>query len=171
MYPKVMPTVKFHMFTLSTDSEKVAHLFGCSVKDLYLKIFEFTSPLKNNYPSYKTWFFNSIIPNSILAPNREIVLIIFESSGTFEIAGLTILKNDEEKKLCTIIVKEKFRKLGMATLIFKKSFLILGTDKPLLTVSEDGLDGLMPLIKKFKFNITSVIENAYQPGKKEYIIN
>jgi len=88
------------------------------------------------------------------------------------LVGCSLLKKDtDEKKICCLFVNNNYRKQGIASHLIRDSFEILDTDKPLMTVAENNLSQLEPLIKKFGFELTSVKESVYKQGVKEYYYN
>ena len=87
--------------------------FSKAVNEIYL----LTDYNKSQYPEYYKWFFSKNIPR-VINGNGD---IIFYLDG-LEITGISILKNDDEKKLCTFMVNPEYRKKGYSKLLLEDSF-------------------------------------------------
>ena len=106
--------------------------------------------------------------NKILFPYGSLL----DRVSTYKLAGCSLLKNTpEEKKICCLFVDPQYRKQGIASQLIRESFNILQTDTPLITVAENNLPQLEPLLKKFNFELTSVLDSVYRKGVKEYYYN
>ena len=64
--------------------------------------------LRDYYPEFSNWFDSKILPN--INKSREIFLA-YNSNG---FGGALITKNDKEKKICTLFVREenRYNRLG-----------------------------------------------------------
>lgn len=136
----------------------------------YLKL-----DLTLNYPNFKEWYYNTVIPELNKEDGeREIIIALSEMYESFstEITGIAILKRREhEKKICTIRIHENYRNLGIGTQLFKECFKYLGTEKPIITISEDREELFKKHIEKFGFKKVSVIKDLYRNGISEIIYN
>lgn len=158
--------VNFKFLTLPDDINAIATLLECSHDDMCSVIFSFFEDFNIKYDNFNKWFekiyAECFTHNSI----KRNIVIAFDGKT---IAGILILKDSpEEKKVCTLVVSKKYRKMGLATKFFEISFNVLNTLKPHYTVSEDNLAKFDGLNKKFGFNCTSVVVNN---GKLEYFFN
>ncbi|MBR3210036.1 MAG: GNAT family N-acetyltransferase [Bacilli bacterium] len=115
------------------------------------------------YPGYDHWFYRKNIPR-VLNGTGE---IIFYADGPV-IAGFVSLKKDDELKICTIMVREEYRRMGLGTRLFIDSCEALGTSTPMWTVSEERLKEFKHIIEKFGWKITKII---YDYNSPEYVIN
>ena len=79
----------------------------------------------------------------------------------FEIVGISILKNDLEKKLCTFMVNPEYRKKGYSKLLLEDSFEYLKTEKPIITIPEFRLDEFSSIINEYEWEKSSVINNYF----------
>lgn len=132
-----------------------------------LDVFLFLVEASEYYPSFHEWYFNKVVPD-IQNGNRKIVSEIRDG----KIAGIAILKDStEEKKICTLRISPDFQNRGIGVRLFKKSFEILHTNKPFLTVSEEKLPEFQKIFDYFNFELTSIADGMYRHGKKEYIFN
>lgn len=125
------------------------------------------------YPNVEEW--SNKILKEIKKNNKKRELffaLIFNKVG-IELAGILILKNmEDEKKICTLQVIEKFKNNGIAKELLKKSFEYLGTETPLMTLPEECYEnGFKFLLRKYKFKITNKILGFYRPNKIEYFFN
>ncbi len=137
------------------------------IQNTQFEIFTFLVEASQYYPSFHEWYFNKVVPD-VQNGNRKIVSEIRDG----KIAGIAILKDTrEEKKICTLRISPDFQNRGIGVRLFKKSFEILQTNKPFLTVSEEKLPEFQKIFDYFNFELTSVADGKYRNGKKEYIFN
>ena len=136
-------------FVLSEMTDKN---FSKAVNEIYL----LTDYNKSQYPEYYKWFFFKNIPRVINKTGE----IIFYLDG-FEIVGISVLKNDLEKKLCTFMVNPEYRKKGYSKLLLEDSFEYLKTEKPIITIPEFRLDEFSSIINAYEWEKSSVINNYF----------
>jgi len=137
------------------------------LKDLYKEIYNKLISLEKEYSNFFFWFFIKVVKDIELG-KRKIILKYIDD----EIAGIAILKDSlEEKKICTLRVIDKFKKLGIGKKLFIESFEILKTDHPLITVSSSYIHEYQNLFKYFNFNLEEEYLDYYFLGKKEYSFN
>ena len=91
-----------------------------------------------------------------------------------EVVGISILKNDDEKKLCTFMVNPEYRKKGYSKLLLEDSFEYLKTEKPIITIPEFRLDEFSSIINAYGWEESSIIDNYYSKeiefnGEKQLI--
>lgn len=150
----------------------------------YIQIQELTKVIGKSYPGHLKWLNETFIGglwkqeraysfavdfgNKILFPYGD----CFDRVSTYKLAGCSLLKNTpEEKKICCLFIDPQYRKQGIASKLITDSFELLGTTKPLITVSENNLSMLEPIIKKYNFELTDVKNSVYRKGVKEYYYN
>lgn len=131
------------------------------------EIYSLTEHLNKNYPDYKNWFYNKQI-RGCLDLNRNII-IIRNKEG--KIIGISSLKKDNEKKICTLFVLEPYRNKVIKTLLLQESFLYLETKMPLITISEENINLFQKTIDKYHWQLTEVVEGIYINNNKEYCFN
>lgn len=130
-------------------------------------VFCFLRDLEQEYPNFRNWYFNKVIPD--LAIQKREILIFLDNS---EICAVAILKMGIiEKKICTLRVKENYQNKGIATDLLNESIRILGTNTPLITVSSNKLPQFEKLFKKFSFKLESRMDNYYKLGSTECCFN
>lgn len=139
--------------------------FSKAVNEIYL----LTDYNKSQYPEYYKWFFSKNIPRVINGCGD----IIFYLDG-LEVVGISILKNDDEKKLCTFMVNPEYRKKGHSKLLLEDSFEYLKTEKPIITIPEFRLDEFSSIINAYGWEESSIIDNYYSKeiefnGEKQLI--
>lgn len=115
------------------------------------EIYERTDYNTRQYQEYYKWFFQKSIPR-VLDKKGD---ILFAMEG-FRIIALANIKNTlEEKKICTLLVEEEYRKKGLGTKLLLESFSILNTSKPVITIEEGKLKEYMSFINEFNWKETS----------------
>ncbi len=141
------------------------NLFGiiyCScLKAIHLSL----TDAKRFYPDFDQWFYNKVVPG--LNSDRQIILEIINK----RVAGISILKNSNEKKISTIKVTNNFQGQKIGYKLLHRSFEVLNTEKPFCTVSEEKFLEFKKIFDYHGFKLTSVHENYYRQGKKEYFFN
>jgi ribosomal protein S18 acetylase RimI-like enzyme len=152
---------------------------------LYQQIPILTKTISDSYPGHMEWIdkkflkqlhdglrgyaFSVDYNTPVKVPN---LLHPGQTLDSYHLSGCSLLKKDKhEKKICCLFVDPNYRKQGIASRLIESSFEILGTDKPLITVSEHNLPQLKRLLEKFNFELTSVKDSVYLPGVREYYYN
>ena len=144
-------------FTLSSLKNKN---FSKAVSEIYL----LTDYNHLQYPDYYKWFYTKSIPR-IFTKTGD---IIFYLNG-FDIIGLTILKKtEEEKKICTFLINEEYRKKGYSKQLMEDSFTYLETDKPIITIPKIRLEEFSKIITAYDFKETSKTNDYFS---EEVIFN
>ena len=144
-------------FILSTMERKN---FSKATNEIYL----LTDYNHEQYPEYWKWFYNKNIPRIITGTGE----IIFYLDG-LTVAGLAILKKDEiEKKICTLLINEEYRKKGYGKELLESSFDYLGTDKPLITIPTKRIDEFSKIITAYNWQESTRHNNYYS---EEIIFN
>ena len=140
-------------------------LSGIVLSDMQ-KIYSQLSGAKNFYPNFEDWYFKKVVPDLFCGKR-----IIISENRNDNIAGVAILKLNTEKKLSTLKVSPEYLNRGIGLKLFEKSFQLLETEKPFLTVSEEKLSEFKKLFDYYDFKMTSVHDSLYRIGKKEYFFN
>jgi len=124
--------------------------------------------LKDFYPSFDLWLVDQVIPG-VHAGDRSILAEYRRG----ELAALAILKDDGlEKKLCCLRVLPDFKNItGLGIRMFEKSFEVLGTEQPLLSVSEERLPTFDRIFSFFGFEKSKAYEGLYRPNATEFAFN
>ena len=86
-------------------------------------------------------------------------------------AAVLILKNTDEKKICTLRVAEDYRNQGIATALLKVAFKELQCARPIITVSSYHIDEFKSLLEKNGFVLYKEYIDYYKQGIVEYAFN
>jgi len=123
------------------------------------------------YPNFKVWLETKVKPDLLAnTGSRDLILILENNTG--KLAGFAIVKDtEEEKKICTFRVHEKYRRSGCGKWLMEECLCRLKTTSPVITVSSKYIGQFEKIFDKFKFVQTNMIENMYVNGMNEYIYN
>jgi GNAT superfamily N-acetyltransferase len=137
------------------DKYNLSELERKNFSEAVNKIYLLTDYNNQQYPDYYNWYFNKSIPR-IFDGTGEIIFYL----DTFDIVGLTILKRDEyEKKLCTFMINEDYRKRGYSKELLEDAFDFLGTSKPIITIPKFRLDEFSKIIDAYDWIESGSIDN------------
>ena len=121
------------------------------------KAYEITDYICNDYPNHFRWYLEKTVP-AIFRGTREVIVCKVNE----KIAGVAFLKKeDNEKKICTFLVLEEFRKQGIATKLLESSFEFLETTKPLITLADYKLSMFSHIIRKYDWLQTQVLPKGF----------
>ncbi|HHW7507978.1 TPA: GNAT family N-acetyltransferase [Mannheimia haemolytica] len=124
------------------------------------------------YPNISTWYDKVIREIDEDSNRREMFIALSNDNNSLSIYGLMILKNHaEEKKICTLRVKESYQGKGIGSQLFELAFKYLNTRKPLITVPEEARDIFIKIFEKYGFEEIEKHLSLYREGKFEYIYN
>ena len=138
---------------------------------LATKIYMITDFICEDYPNYKEWYFTKQLQETINSENRNI-LFIRNPKNDGEIISMACLKKDnEEKKICTLYVSEKFRGLGIGKAMVDESMKWLGTTKPFITLADYKLEMFRPIINKYGWKLTEIVSQLYNDRFQELCFN
>lgn len=132
------------------------------------KLIPYLKNIKDIYPDVEHWYINKVIPRAML--DKDIVLVIYTSQ--YEVAGFAIAKNNEEKKLCCLMIMSDFKGHGYSIKLIKEIQKELNEEKLHCSVSEDLFHIYSKIfINYFKWTIDEVKDSKYRKGKLEYFFN
>ena len=135
----------------------------------YKQIIPLAETIVNYYPCYTDWLNNKFFAGLKSSQMQRGYVFALDNNM---LSGMALLKKDtEEKKICCLFVKPEYRKQGIATNLIKQSIILLQTNKPLITISEQNLSMFLPLFRNFGFEITETKNGIYKKGVKEYYFN
>ncbi len=130
------------------------------------KLYNITKNLEKDYPSHYNWFYDKFI-KELDGIKREIIYCTIND----EPIGIVFLKNDKnEKKICTIMVKEEYRKHGIGNMLLKKSFEFLDTITPMITMPDYKEKCFKKIIEKYHWKKTQILDSYYS-NNKELVFN
>lgn len=134
------------------------------------KIRLFLADLVFEYPLHDVWFEGVV--TELVSNRKRQREILFITNSDDEIIGVSILKNtNSEKKICTLRVAKKSQGKGIGTLLVNESCKLLGTNKPIITVSQSKHKEFISLFKKFHFNLERIYYGKYNDMSVEYCYN
>lgn len=123
--------------------------------------------LEPEYPGFEDWYFGKVLPG-FFHGQREIFVKIVDSS----IAGVVICKNDpDERKICTFLVIESFQGKNVGSELMLRTLRELGTNHPVITVSESRLSFFNNLFERFGFHLSEIVFDMYRENVAEYVYN
>ena len=102
-------------------------------------IYEFLHDLDNECSNFSKWYYSTVVPE--LASENRIIYTVLDDG---KIVAALILKDSDEKKICT---------------------------NPLITVSSIHINEFEFLLKKNGFTLYKKYENYYKQGIVEYAFN
>lgn len=121
------------------------------------KAYEITKTINCDYKNRSIWYWKKVVPD-VVKGTRDVLLAILNNNTV----GVSILKKqDAERKICTLFILNEYRNMGVATALLEDSFKFLQTTKPLFTVAEYKLEQFIPIIKKYGWQKTQVLEKGY----------
>jgi predicted GNAT family N-acyltransferase len=131
------------------------------------KLFDDAMFLRASYPEFDNWLLGKVVPG--LHTGERTILV--EQRGS-ETAGVLVLKHSaKERKLCTLRVRPSFEATGLGVRLFEKAFEVLGTERPLLSVSETTQPKFVRLFEHFGFLRQGSYEGLYVPMVHEFSYN
>lgn len=123
--------------------------------------------LRASYPRFDEWLLGKVIPG--IYQGERTVLI--EQRDAL-VGGLLIVKHSaQERKLCTLRVRPNFESKGLGVRLFETAFELLGTERPLLSVSEISRPKFSRLFAHFGFTQEATYEGRYLPKVDEFSYN
>jgi len=123
----------------------------------------FLVPLSADYPGIDRWYLEKVVAG-LRDGTRTLVRV--ERGG--KLIGLGIGKNDGiEKKICTVRVAPEHVGRGSGVRIFDQLLRWLDTDHPHLTVSGASQPKFQRIFDWYGFQLTSVHNGLYVPGRQE----
>ena len=123
--------------------------------------------LETFYPQFASWFWAKVVPGC-----RDQSRSILQAYAGENLAGVAILKRSPfERKICTLWVAPFARGCGFGQRLLFDSLEWLQFDKPLITVCQERLHELQPLLDKFGFRLEQAAQSLYRPRRLEYVFN
>ena len=135
------------------------------IDDIVKNILDMTSSLKKYYPEYESWFMNKHIPG-IYLDTRDTILLMINN----DIVGICNIKY-EEKKICTLFIKEEYQNKGIGKELVTKAIILLKVTDPLITIPKSIIYKYKNIIKEFNWKLVKSIDNYYIEGSTELVYN
>lgn len=166
-----MERIKIRMIYIESIKNYIGNTSEEDLVGLASKIYEITNFMCNDYPKYEEWYFTKQLPATINS-NKRNILFVRNPENNEEIISMACLKKDEEeKKICTIYVSDKYRGLGIGKAIIEESMKWLGTTKPLITLTDYKLEMFKPIINKYDWKLTEIVSGLYNAKTQEFCFN
>lgn len=136
--------------------------------DLANKIYMITDFIKKDYPNHKEWFFSKQLPETLYSDKRNILFVKDED----QIIGVANLKKDENiEKICSLYIKDEYQGKGIGSMLVEESMKWLNTEYPIITIVKGKYSIYKPLIEKYNWKLTRVINGYYKKGVEELFFN
>jgi len=119
------------------------------------------------YPDFERWYWESVVPG--LVDGTRMIRAIRSEDRV--VAVLIAKRTDEERKLCTLWVDERFAGKGFGVRLINEGRKWVGTDTPLASVPEERMGELSGILGRMGFVVTEALKSFYRPGKTEYVFN
>ena len=127
--------------------------------------------LKQEYPNFSDWYNRAIKSSNNGKEHREIYVASPVGQEDL-ISGIMILKDSPmQKKICTLCVMEPYRHMGIGTSFVDLACKRLGTQAPLITVSQTHKTEFEQLFQKFGFRLFKTYPGYYRRDLTEYSYN
>lgn len=130
------------------------------------ELFPNIETLKDEYPEFEKWYFEQVIPD-VNSGKRQVYAV--DQDGRY--AGILIIKNSDEKKICTLRVQPEYQGMGIGTQLMNLAIKKLSSTKPLITVSDTHLNEYTSLFSTFGFAFSEIHLNKYKAGHSEFVFN
>ena len=147
--------------------EDTSIIYGKSQVEFFLRDLR-----ESAYPNINIWYKKIIAEINNYPKNREMFICLSNEKNLLSISGLMILKKtDDEKKICTLRVKENYQRKGIGSELIQKAFDFLETEKPLITVPGKSEKVFSKIFNKYGFEKADEIRDLYLKNTKEHIYN
>ena len=141
---------------LITDYEKIKEAYN-----------DLAPVLSIHYPEFEKWYNKKVLTKAV----HRTHYMYFAYMGN-SIAGYLIMKNTiKEKKICTLFVKEEFRKRGAADYMFKFAIETLKTETPIFSLPESLIPDYKKLLEKYSFKLKCIYLDYYMEKENIYYYN
>lgn len=134
---------------------------------------EMIDSLISLYPKSRKWLFDKVIPD-VNSRKRKIIFLM-DDTKTIKKGYLIIKDYQDEKKICTIWVNNKFKDEydDIARVLINKAITELKVDMPLVTLSGKCkyFEIYDKAFKDYGFLVLDVKDDYYIKGIKEYCYN
>lgn len=132
------------------------------------KIYMIIDFMKNDYPNHKKWFFTKQLPETLYSDRRNI-LFVKDKDEVIGVANL--LKDENEKKICTLYVKSEYQGQGIGSMLVEESMKWLNTKYPIISFTKESYSICKPFIDKYNWKLTRIIKGFYKEDVEELFFN
>ncbi|EHH0709562.1 GNAT family N-acetyltransferase [Vibrio vulnificus] len=139
----IKPAFKFELVDSNFDMKKI------------VPALESVAPL---YPEFNSWFKNKFLTN-FYEGKRNILL----AHNGDKLCGLSLLKTSpEENKICTFYVMPEFQGKALGSQLMEKSLEYFQGKEVLISVSNERLTELYPVLAAKGFVLDECVEHLYR---------
>ena len=118
------------------------------------------------YPGFEDWYRSKVLPG--IGSSRWLLKAVLNG----KLVGICIVKNDgDEKKICSLRVDVHHRGQGVGSTLVKASIKLLEDCKPVMTVPQEAVQYMRPLLDKFDFEEMGEYTDFYRKGSSEFFFN
>lgn len=119
------------------------------------------------YPDFSAWLTFKFRRN--LASGERNIVIAHDGN---QVHGVSLLKSTaEERKICTFYVDEAVRGQGTGRELMNQSLHWLDSDDAIITVSDERLETLQPLLAQTGFQQQAELNDVYRKQHSEFIFS
>lgn len=116
------------------------------------------------YPDFEDWFNNKFLP-SFYVGKREILYAYSDD----KLCGISLIKKtEEENKLCTFYILSEARGKGLGSDLLDKSLEYFQNESTIISVSNERLTELYPMLSSKGFVLDNCIEHMYRHENIEH---
>lgn len=116
------------------------------------------------YPDFENWFNNKFLPSFYMG-KREILYV----HKNDKLCGISLLKKTkEENKICTFYILSEARGRGLGNDLLDKSLEYLGREETVISVSNERITELYPMLSSKGFILDHCIEHLYRHENIEH---
>lgn len=125
---------------------------------------KFLSEIEYLYPNFDAWI-NFKFRRNLASGERQILV----AHNSYEIVGAALLKKTkEENKICTFYISPEHRNRNIGRDLMGLALSTLNSDDVSITVSEERMVELSPLLASKGFTFEKKIPDLYRNGSSEY---
>ena len=124
----------------------------------------FLSEPSTLYPNFSIWY-NFTFRRNFSVGQRKVVVA---HNGTDLLAAALLKIDESEHKICTFYVHPDVRGLGLGAQVMNKALELFDKKSPLITVSDERIMELSPLLKANGFKLVDRIPDLYRTGSCEH---
>lgn len=149
------------------QSINYASLFSYDRQVSLLQISHFLSDISVLYPNFNDWLQYKFYRSSYKDQRKMIIA----HNGTALLGVALLKKSHDENKICTLYTSPFHQGQGIGSQLVDLSLQYFDSPDVLITVAQEKLIELAPILKSKGFICTSSIQRFYRPESTEYFFN
>lgn len=132
-----------------------------------IQLYRELAMLQYEYPHFEEWFFEKVLPDAMSGKRK-----VFTAYCSDQLAGILILKDTDEKKICTLRVLPGFRRIGIGHQLMDCAISALNTLHPVITVSDNHIQEFWDLLMTdYQFKLHEIHYGYYRDKHFEFVFN